>query len=89
MASSRRRKPARKKKLKALDRYVIFSIVILILYTIAQLVVLIKTGVEASALTTCFFSVFGGEILTCGLIKIFKLKGCEKEKKESEEEVNG
>ncbi len=78
----------RKKKMKALDKYVIFSITMLVLFTVAQLVVICKTGVEASALTACFFSVFGGEILTCGLIKVFKLKNipC---KEESEEEVNG
>lgn len=91
MPGKKRRKTVRqKKKMKALDKYVIFSIALLILFTVAQFYVLIKTGVEASALTTCFFSVFGGEILTCGLIKIFKLKGSEKEKtEESEEEVNG
>ena len=80
-----RRRKRHKKKMKALDKYVVFSLVALIVYTIAQLAVVVKTGVEASALTACFFGVFGGEILTCGLIKIFKLKD---DKKESEDETN-
>lgn len=77
-----RRRQRKKKKLKGLDKYVIFCFVSIIIYTIAQTVVTIKTGVESSTLTTCFFSVFGGEVLICALIKRFKLKT---ESKESED----
>lgn len=79
-----RRRQRKKKKLKGLDKYVIFCFVSIIIYTIAQTVVTIKTGVESSTLTTCFFSVFGGEVLLCALIKRFKLKE-EPKKDESEE----
>lgn len=81
-----RRRQRKKKKMKGLDKYVIFCFVSIIIYTIAQTVVTIKTGVESSTLTTCFFSVFGGEVLLCALIKRFKLK---EEPKENESEENG
>lgn len=60
--------------MKSLSKYIIFSISVLIIYTIASMVIFIKTGMEYSTLTTCFYAAFGGEILTCGLIKIFKLR---------------
>lgn len=59
---------------KSLTKYVCFSITVLILYTIATLIILCLTGYTDSTLTGCFFGVFGGEILTCAVIKIFKLK---------------
>ena len=74
----------KKRKISGLDKYVIFSFVAILIYTIAQTVVTIKTGVESSTLTTCFFSVFGGEVLMCALIKRLKLKN-ESKKNESEE----
>lgn len=79
-----RRRQRKKKKLKGLDKYVIFCFVSIIIYTIAQTVVTIKTGVESSTLTPCFFSVFGGEVLICALIKRFKLKTESKESEENE-----
>lgn len=78
------RRQHKKKKMKGLDKYVIFCFASLMIYTIAQTVVTIKTGVESSTLTTCFFSVFGGEVLLCALIKKFKLKN-ESKKDESED----
>lgn len=78
------RRQRKKKKMKGLDKYVIFCFASLIIYTIAQTIVTIKTGVESSTLTTCFFSVFGGEVLLCALIKKFKLKN-ESKKDESED----
>lgn len=59
----------------ALGKYVAFSLVCLLIYTIATLIIFMVSGAEPSTLTTCFFGVFGGEVVTCGLIKIFKLKG--------------
>ncbi len=79
-----RRRQRKKKKMKGLDKYVVFCFVSLIIYTIVQTVVTIKTGVESSTLTTCFFSVFGGEVLLCALIKKFKLKN-EQKSEESED----
>ena len=68
-----------RKKLSALDLYVIFSIVSLIIYTIISQIIATKNGIILDTLTTCFFSFFGGEIVTCGLIKIFKLRDFKKE----------
>lgn len=67
--------PKKKKwKLSALDIYVIFSIAALIVYTIFAHYMIIEYGASLDVLTTCFFAFFGGEIVTCALIKIFKLK---------------
>lgn len=63
----------KKKTLHGLDKYVIFSISAMIIYTITVLIILCVTGYTDSTLTTCFFGFFGGEIVTCALIKIFKL----------------
>lgn len=73
----------KRKKISALDKYVIFSFSVLLIYTVAQTFVTIKTGVESSTLTTCFFAAFGGEILMCAMIKRLKLKN-ESEAKENE-----
>lgn len=59
---------------KSLSKYVVFSITVLIIYTIVELVLSTITGIEHGTLTTCFYSCFGGEILSCALIKIYKLK---------------
>lgn len=61
-------------KVPSLTKYVAFSIGVLIIYTVAELVLATTTGVSHDTLTTCIFSCFGGEILSCALIKIFKLK---------------
>lgn len=70
------------RKIKALDIYVIFSILSLIIYTIISQNIAIKNGIILDTLTTCFFGFFGGEIVTCGLIKIFKLHDIKKENNE-------
>lgn len=59
-----------KKRLSYLDKYVMFSLGLLMLYTVAEFV----HPVSHDTLTVCFFGSFGGEILSCALIKIFKLK---------------
>lgn len=64
----------RKKKLPALDKYVIFSFVVLILFTITEIIVGAVTGVEQTTLITCFFTTFGGELLLLAMIKRLKLK---------------
>lgn len=63
-----------KKKLHALDVYVIFSIAALILYTIISQIIVVVSGAQLDVLTGCFFAAFGGEILSACLIKIFKLR---------------
>ena len=64
----------KQRKLNSLDKYVIFSISLLLIFTIAEFVVSTITGIEHSALCNVFFLTFGGEILSCALIKIFKLR---------------
>lgn len=64
-----------RKKLSALDKYVIFSFVCLIIFTIIVIVYQFKSDIEFSpTLITCFFSAFGGELLLCAMIKRLKLK---------------
>ena len=64
----------RHKRIRSLTKYVVFSISVLIVYVIAEMVVSTVTGVSHPDLTTLIGSTFGGEILFCALIKIFKLK---------------
>lgn len=66
------------KNVKALDVYVTFSILSLIVFTIISQILSVYYGVILDTLTTCFFGFFGGEVVTCGLIKIFKLRDKEK-----------
>ena len=74
------------KNVRSLDVYVTFSILSLIIYTIISQLLAINFGVILDTLTTCFFGFFGGEIVTCGLIKIFKLKDSNKE---NADDING
>ena len=67
------------KNISALDVYVTFSILSLIIYTVISQYIAIYYEKILDTLTTCFFGFFGGEIVTCGLIKIFKLKDIKKE----------
>lgn len=63
------------KNISSLGVYVTFSIIVLIIYTIVSQYLAVKhNGLSLDTLTTCVFSFFGGEVVTCGLIKIFKLK---------------
>jgi hypothetical protein len=63
-----------KKKKQSLTKYVIFSIAMIIIYSIAEFTFTLITESSHDTLTTCFYACFGGEILSCALIKIFKLK---------------
>ena len=67
----------KKPKINTLDIYVIFSIFVLLLYTVISQILAITYNVQLDTLTTCFFAAFGGEILSACLIKIFKLKKTE------------
>ena len=62
---------------KSLTLYVVFSILVILIFTIVELIISSVSGISHDTLTTCFFGVFGGEILCCALIKIFKLKNKE------------
>lgn len=65
-----------KKRLEdiSLSTYVIFSIVMVLVYSVVEFIFSTLTGITHDTLTTCFYACFGGEILSCALIKIFKLK---------------
>jgi uncharacterized membrane protein YobD (UPF0266 family) len=68
-------KTRKRRRLRGLDKYVIFCICLLIIYTIAEFVTSTVTGVEKSTLTLAVFGFFGApEIIGCALIKIFKIK---------------
>ena len=62
------------KKLTDLDKYVLFSIALLLIFSVTELTISTVTGISHDTLITAFFACFGGEILSCALIKIFKLK---------------
>ena len=68
------RHPVRRRKLPSLTKYMIFSIGFVVVYTIMEFVVSTITGTTHDVLTGCVYGFFGGEVVTCGLIKIFKLK---------------
>jgi hypothetical protein len=74
---------------RGLDKYLIFSFSMIVIFTIVQTVITLKTGVEQSTLITCFFSVFGGETVLCAVIKRFKLKDENDGNEESEDNGNG
>lgn len=63
-----------KKRVHMLDVYIAFCLLVLISYTVINLIIFKQTLSEPSTLTTSVFAAFGGEFLTCGLIKIFKIR---------------
>lgn len=60
---------------RSLTRYVVFSMFMIVAYTITALFYTWNGITIPEEITTGWFSVFGGEILSCCLIKLFKLKG--------------
>lgn len=65
----------RRKKIPSLTKFVVFSLAMVIIYTITAIVYQWISGQEiSSTLTTCYFACFAGEVLSASLIKIFKLK---------------
>ena len=69
-----RTRKSKRKKLKALDKYVLFSISVLLIFTITQMIITAITGVAQDTLITCFFACFGGELLLTAITKWLKLK---------------
>lgn len=65
----------RRRKMRSLTKFVVFSLAMIILYTVTAIVYQWVSGQElSSTLTTCYFACFSGEVLSASLIKIFKLK---------------
>lgn len=81
----------KKSQMHTLDKYIIFCLTFLTLYTIAHTVIFALTGLEAKVLDTLVFAAFSGEMLYCFLIKRFKLHEESKivlgKKKKEEDEV--
>lgn len=70
-----RKEEKKKKRMSALDKYVIFSFACLLIFTVIVTVYQFKSDIEFSpTLITCFYSCFGGELLLCAMIKRLKLK---------------
>lgn len=63
-----------KKKISALDKYLIFCIVFFVIYTIAELATSCACGVAHDALTNAVKWFCGGEVFLCAMIKRLKLK---------------
>ena len=70
--------------MKSLDKYVIFSISVLLIFAVAEMIISSVTHMTHDTLTTCVYAAFGGEILSCALIKIFKLREVDDEKEITE-----
>ena len=64
----------KKRDLPDLDKYIIFSFAVMLIYTIFEFIFSTITGVSHDTLTTCLYGAFGGELLMCALIKRLKLK---------------
>lgn len=69
-------------KLSGLDKYLIFTFIMITIFTVSQTVITAVTGVEQSTLITAYFAVYGGEVLMCALIKRLKLKDESEDKKD-------
>lgn len=69
------KRPNRRSVTRSLTRYVVFSIMMLLIYTSIALYFLWLEKPLDPDLTSGVFQFFGGEIVICGLIKLFKLKG--------------
>ena len=59
---------------KTLTKFVIISIIIVLIYSVCEFIFSIITGVSHDVLTGCIFGLFGTEIAVCGFIKIFKIR---------------
>lgn len=62
-----------KVKLAKLTKFIIFSIVIIIVYSVVEFIFSIMTGISHDTLTTCVYAFFGTELVSCALIKIFNI----------------
>lgn len=65
----------KKKKISDLDKYLIFSFAVIILYTVTAIIFQWITEIELStSLTVGVYGFFGGEITLLAMIKRLKLK---------------
>lgn len=72
-----------------LANYIVFSIVIILIYSISEFIFSTLTGVSHETLTTCLYAFFGTEIASCAFIKVYKIKNADAETVDFDEsEVN-
>lgn len=64
----------KKIKINKVDVYLILSILLMIAYTVASLIILVKYSISEPQLTICFFGAFGTELLCSCVIKSFNIK---------------
>lgn len=64
----------KKKRMPDLDKYIIFSFGVMLIYAIVEFIISSITGITHDTLTTCIFGAFGGELLLCAMIKRLKLR---------------
>ena len=67
------------KNMPSLTKFIIFSFAVILVYTTIEFIFSTTTGISHDTLTTCLYACFGGEVLSCALIKVFKLKEENKE----------
>ena len=60
--------------MKTLTKFVLFSFAVVLLYSIAEFASSIVFNISHDVLTGCIYGFFGTEIVSCGFIKIFKIK---------------
>lgn len=78
----------KKHRLSGLDKYVIFSLSVVLIYTIAEFITSTITQVEKSTLTMAVYGFWAGEVISCALIRIYKLKEGEENENRLDEEVD-
>ena len=64
-----------RRKMESLTKFVIFSIAVLISYVVAEMIVSTVSGASHPDLSTLIGSTFGGELLFCCVIRVFKIRG--------------
>ena len=57
-----------------LANYIVYSIIIILIYSIAEFIFSTLTGISHETLTTCVYAFFGTEIASCAFIKVYKIK---------------
>ena len=60
--------------IKDLTKFVLFSIGVVLIYTLAEFITSTITGIHHEVLTGCVYAFFGGELVITAVIKIFKLR---------------
>lgn len=73
-SQSRKKKSLKNKEIDFMKLCLLLVFVLLISFTIVILILFSKTGTEPSTLITAFFTTFSFELVSCALIRIFKLK---------------